>query len=250
MAEALDESALSQKFPSTLHNLEATPPSGAWEKINEALIEPETKVVPMRKRNNGFIRYAAAAAIIGIIAWGVTRFVGAGKNEAVAKTNEIIPADPINGTPERKIDVPTPAVPVVTDNADQALENSKQTIASNDSRTSNARTRVPRIEAEDDVYATSVRSGSLSKTLYTYEDHIPNIAEKYVTVMTPDGGFIRMAKKWSSLLCCISGEDQDKDCKDQLKKWQDKMAATPVNTPGNFIELLDLVNTLNSDTQL
>ena len=64
--------------------------------------------------------------------------------------------------------------------------------------------------------------------------------------MTPDGGIVRMSKKWGDLVCCVSGQDSDENCKDQIKKWQEKLACAPVAN-GNFMDILSLVNTLNTD---
>lgn len=94
-------------------------------------------------------------------------------------------------------------------------------------------------------------SEDLSQTLYAYADHIPTLADRYVMLMTPDGNIIRMSKKWSDLLCCVSGEEQDADCKDQLKKWQQKIASSELApSPGNFMDILGLVNSLNESNGL
>jgi hypothetical protein len=91
----------------------------------------------------------------------------------------------------------------------------------------------------------------LSQSIYAYEDHVPTIAERYVMLMTPDGNIIRMSKKWSELVCCVAGEDQDKDCKDQIKKWQEKIATSSLApSPGNFMDILNLVNSLNEGSEL
>ena len=52
--------------------------------------------------------------------------------------------------------------------------------------------------------------------------------------MTPDGNIIRMSKKWSGLVCCVSGEEQDEDCKNQIKKWQKKIATAYSSIPWQF----------------
>jgi len=89
------------------------------------------------------------------------------------------------------------------------------------------------------------------RAIYTYNDHVPKIADRYITLLTPDGSFIRMAKRWGNLLCCVAGEEQDADCKNQLKAWQDKLAESSVlSAPGNFMDIVTLVNSLNDDTQL
>ena len=77
------------------------------------------------------------------------------------------------------------------------------------------------------------------------------LTDRYIMLMTPDGNIIRMSKKWSDLVCCVSGEEQDADCKDQLKKWQEKMAASSLApSPGNFMDILSLVNSLDENNEL
>ena len=88
----------------------------------------------------------------------------------------------------------------------------------------------------------------LTQSIYAYEEHVPNLAESYIMLMTPDGNIIRMSKKWSDLVCCVSGEEQDDDCKDQLKKWQQKIATSSLApSPGNFMDIFSLVSSLNED---
>jgi hypothetical protein len=64
-------------------------------------------------------------------------------------------------------------------------------------------------------------------------------------LMTPNG-IVRVSKKLGDIVCCVTGEAEDEDCKDQLKKWQQKMATTTV-APGNFMDILTLVSSLNDN---
>ncbi len=84
--------------------------------------------------------------------------------------------------------------------------------------------------------------------VYAYNELSPtNIADRYVMLMTPNG-IVRMSKKLGNLVCCVSGQEQDEDCKDQLKKWQEKIACSPVApSPGNFMDILSLVSSLNNN---
>src|ERR1043165_954169 len=72
IAAALDESHISDEFPSTLYNAVATPPQDAWEKIAGALEPAEPAPVSITRRFS-FVRYAAAAAVIGLVAFGIFR---------------------------------------------------------------------------------------------------------------------------------------------------------------------------------
>jgi hypothetical protein len=45
------------------------------------------------------------------------------------------------------------------------------------------------------------------------------------------------------MVCCISGEAEDPACTDQLKKWREKIVASPLgHSADSFLELLQLVN--------
>ena len=94
-----------------------------------------------------------------------------------------------------------------------------------------------RYAAPDDDY---------TEPVYAFNEHTPNLADRYIMYMTPEGGIVRMSKKWGDLVCCVSGQDQDENCKDQIKKWQEKLACAPVAN-GNFMDIFSLVNTLNTD---
>lgn len=69
-------------------------------------------------------------------------------------------------------------------------------------------------------------------------------------LMTPDGQFIRMSKKLGDLLCCVSGEEQDPDCIDQMKRWRQKIAISNLTpSPGNFMDILNLVKSLQENRE-
>jgi hypothetical protein len=244
IATALDEPGPAAEYPSRLHDLEVTPPAGIWELISKSLdpvevSKPRTRVLPI------FLRYAAAAAVIAAVTFTVFSLVNSkpGKNEMASA----IPTARDSGSNERNI-VKAPVIDIpsntlLTDD-DHALEQSKKMLARLD--------HTPRLRSNKAAaIAASVYPGSgenITAPEFAYDDEVPDMADRYVMLMTPDGNFIRMSKKWSSLLCCVSGEEQDADCKDQLKKWQQKIAASPVTqSPGNFLDILGLVNSLDDE---
>ena len=58
-----------------------------------------------------------------------------------------------------------------------------------------------------------------------------NLASRYITLMTPEGNIIRMSKKLTDMVCCVSGEDENEECKDQMKKWREKIICLPAIPP-------------------
>src|SRR5260221_5992075 len=69
IAAELDESELIHEFPLKLYEIEITPPGAAWSKIKTSLDAEEIES-PKRKKVFPIFRYAAAAAIIELIAFG------------------------------------------------------------------------------------------------------------------------------------------------------------------------------------
>jgi hypothetical protein len=230
IAAALDESHISDEFPSKLYNAEVIPPATAWEKIANALETEHASPLPMRRKSYSFFRYAAAAVVIGLAAFGIIKWVGGNNDKsagglAVTRDNQQnnrqpdSPIDNNNKTVEGNTE--TQNVPAVTDDQPKPL-----------------------LKKVKNNYAVPGNSDDV-QPIYAYNEHTPDLADRYIMLMTPDGGIVRVSKKWENLVCCVSGQDQDADCKDQLKKWQEKLACSPVAT-SNFMDILSLVNTLNN----
>lgn len=225
---ALDESHLQDQFPSKLYNTEVAPPMNAWDRIAGAL-EPTTPSIG--RRNFPLLRYAAAAVLIGLLAFGVVKWMNRGGDktvDTVAITNE-----KTNGESKRQNEPPTntSTQDVATLKQDNvAPKNTEPAI------TAIKKSRIRDAEPADNDIAPT----------FAYNEHTPSLADRYIMYMTPDGGIVRMSKKWGSLVCCVSGQEQDEDCKDQIKKWQEKLACAPVAN-GNFMDILSLVNSLNTD---
>jgi hypothetical protein len=264
ISAALDEVATVNRFPSTLYNLEAAPPLAAWDKIEAALDQQEARPIPQRKRIIPFVRYAAAAVILGALAFGSLRLI----NGSSTKEQELATGD--NQIPANKQVITTPPATIENrpgteiaplsdeDNDARALEESKQTYASLDG---SVRKRLKRVNQEFlALPADPILIAANFNPAHTYEDldcsevttpsfaHFNSsidIAGRYALLMTPDGHVIRISKKLGELVCCVSGEEQDDHCVDQLKKWRQKIADSPVTpSPGNFMDILDLLHTL------
>jgi len=233
IAAALDESHLSDEFPSRLYNAEITAPADAWNKIAGALEPEHASAIPITRKSFSFFRYAAAAALIGLVAFGVIKFMNRSKgndDQAVVVTKE---KDRTDNTPagNSPVESNTPVVaetPGIT-TEDANLPKDEPAPVAKKSRT---RYAAPDVDYTEPVYA--------------FNEHTPNLADRYIMYMTPEGGIVRMSKKWGDLVCCVSGQDQDENCKDQIKKWQEKLACAPVAN-GNFMDIFSLVNTLNTD---
>jgi hypothetical protein len=248
IAAELDESAPGQKLASKLYNMEVAPPASAWSRIDTALYPAETETAPVvaiSRRRNSFLRYAVAAAVIGIAAFGIIKWMGGATD----------PDDSLANNPKRPdTTVKTPARIPVQPTPKEELAPANQPVGSTEMAVTETTPR-PRRDKSNAAISNAAYSYAdadyASNPLYAYEDHSPRIADRYIMLMTPEGNFIRMSKKWSDMVCCVSGEEQDADCKNQLKQWQQKLATSSVASPGNFLDILSLVNSLeNATTEL
>ena len=249
----LDDAELGHEFPATLYNMELTPPSTAWEKVNAAL-SPTTEAIvrPISRKQSPLLRYAAAAIVVGLIAFAAFKLVVNNNNNPeiankVAENNDTIKSGNNNLSAETsKVDDSKNGLAREDELADQ-----NRLLASLNSAVKKAGKKPGPNTRGYKLSEVLYPETELSQSIYAYEDHVPDIAERYVMLMTPDGNFIRMSKKWSDLLCCVSGEEQDADCKDQIKKWQQKIAtSTLAPSPANFLDILGLVNSLQENTEL
>lgn len=239
IAAALDESNLADEFPSKLYNAEATPPASAWDKIASSLESEHPVVIPLPRKSFPFFRYAAAAAVIGIIAFGIVKWTGSKNNQS--DTKELVVTK--DSTPANKETV------LPNENNVAETNTSKENISAEESNTNIANTdqvKATRIKKARNKYAIPDNMDA-TQPIYAYNEHTPNLADRYVMLMTPNGNIIRMSKKWGDFVCCVSGEEQDDDCKDQMKKWQEKLAASPGTSSGNFMDILSMVSSLNTD---
>jgi len=204
-----------------LYNTEITPPADIWQKIEQALGE---NTATKQRRIIPFFKYAAAAVLIGLVTWAGLQLINKNKRDtevAVAVTDP--PTAPQVITVKKD----------TTDEArnDAALEESKNTVAKLD---------VPK---KKKISSALHYSGYTNSDLEAIPD-ADKIADRYIVLMTPDGNFIRMSKKLSNMVCCVSGEEQDPDCKDQVERWRKQLACSSASHPGNFLDILDLVSSL------
>ncbi len=253
IAAELKQAGLTATFPERIYNAEITPPANAWEKISSSLHEKnETPVRPLYKRISPVVRYAAAAIVIGIIAFVVVKFsVGNnnGDNNSMQASNK---AGDTSHSGKVNTVIAPPASPAnAVDEDDKALEQSKTMVAKLNRPLKRSTQKLNEYSEENNVGYSDAAYRELSQSIYAYEDHVPSVAERYVMLMTPDGKIIRMSKKWGELLCCVSGEEQDAECQDQLKKWREKVANSSLApSPANFMDILELVNSLEEGPEL
>lgn len=256
IAASLNETALVSDYAKKLAGIEVAPPVNVWNKIKDTL-DADVVDLPKHRRFSPLMKYAAAAAIIGVLAWGGIRLINnkTTGNEVVRqnliKPKENSETSPVNNQPEIPVEtIGTTDVAAALDEAgnDAALEASKKTYAKLD--VSAAHSKIKKAarfyfgsSEEDDYQGGVTRSPGINEIMPGAE-----IADRYIILMTPDGNIIRMSKKLSDMVCCVSGEEQDKDCIDQMKKWREKIAnPAGAHSPGNFMDILSLLTSLQDN---
>jgi len=229
------------RIGSELTAAEQTPPVGTWQKIATELDEA---IQPKVRKMTPWWRYVAAAAVLVTIGLTILRFTQpASKAEETALHTDTIPA----GTPGNKdqhketLEELVSIAPSVTGEArnDAALEASKKTYA---------KLEYPAKKIAREVsgfYFNTYNEDAGTRGLSTEDNTLPDNkkAERYITLMTPEGNIIRVSKKLGGMVCCISGEAEDPACTDQLKKWREKIVASSLgHSADSFMDLLQLVN--------
>jgi len=247
------------EFPERLRQYEVKPPIGVWEKINSSLNAEEN--IPVRKitRIPSVLKYAAAAVIIiGLATFGIIKFSTktSGEKEVVKKENKVQPNDSFV-IPKSETSTPDIATTVTDEQRDEAaLEESKKTYAKLDiSESRRQELRQALMMTPVDPISSGASNNSLEVCFPDYVKAVLrnspsiNTAERYIMLMTPDGNLIRVSKKWSDLVCCVSGEDEADQCKDQLNRWRQKLATSSVApSPANFMDILSMVELLKDNT--
>ena len=255
IAATLDELALVNDYAGRLAGIEVDPPATAWNTIKTSLDAEHEAAVPEHRRFSPLLKYAAAAVIIGLLAWGgIQLFSKQTDATVVSKQNPI-----------QSIKSPETISPVLTITAadenmavtdiaasleearnDAALEQSKKTYAKLDVPV--MRGKIKNVAdfffVADDYEPTGTRGFSIEPP----ESPSIDISNRYIMLMTPDGNIIRMSKKLGNIICCVSGEEQDKDCIDQMKKWREKIASPSANhSSGNVLDILSLLNSMQDN---
>ena len=74
---------------------------------------------------------------------------------------------------------------------------------------------------------------------------------RYMMLLRPDGYIFRMSKKLSNMVNCMynaSAIEADENCRDQVKKWREKIAKSTINpSPDNFMDILTLIKSLDEN---
>lgn len=257
VAAALDESMNGFGFPDKIYNAQAIPPASVWSAIENELEAELSPVIPIKKRSASivFLRYAVAACLIGLIAFGAIRLFSKNTDtQSTADTNTNPPqsTETLTANPSVNEPVTEQQETAVTKTDDDALEQSKQTYAKLDLSRRSSYSKLYKSPVQLASYMSNEDDGKQPEIQYSHRaavsDSPAEDADRYVMYRDTDGRFIRISKKLAALFCCVSGEVQDEKCTTQLKQWREKIASSPFNpSPDNFMDILDLINSIQDN---
>lgn len=251
----LDGENTNPAYAAALYQMEIQPPANAWNHIKKNLDIDKEAALPEVRRFAPFLKYAAAAAVAGLLFWGGIQFYNNKKTTDASIATTTNPSDNNITKPNNSATLHLDAATAATEAAEEArseaaLEASKKTFASVDvdavirkaRKTTTASLNISNIDP-----SLTVQTRGLGDMYETADDQLAS-TDKYIVLMTPDGKIIRMSKKLGNMVCCVSGEEQDEDCVDQMSKWRKQIAEHPkALSPGNFLDIVSLVNSLQED---
>lgn len=255
---------------SRLFNLEVNPPTATWQKIKSSLDEKEEAPVVFLKNKDAvpIWKYAVAAAVIGLIAFSL---VWLNNDNGITQTNISLidknakpaiknPSLPESNPPSSEI--LSNQLPAET----QGQNNNPSIIAKANYNTGHYNNKPVYASAYMDEpkntpvqlansfsvndFEERVQPMQYGSRINTYNPSQVSNNNPYVMFISPDGYMVRISKKLAGMIGCIYNDNTlgNQDCKEKLQLWREKVAKSPITpTPGNFMDILDLVKTLQEN---
>ncbi len=254
ITSVLDNSENLDEFSSRIYNIEAMPPDSIWEKINKSLDEQTNIVFGKQRKNSLLARYAAAATVIGLIAFGTMNWLNKESENQLAKENNL--------KAKNSIIISNNQTSSYLNNNSGIKKLSGSDLALKNGKLNSGKLYIPKrtpvrkkinlpvellnSSSPENKLAQMRHSKNVQPSFANYK--IKNSSDRYITLTTPEGRVIRISQKWGDLACTVSGEDQDMECKEQLEKWRERLACSPLApSSGNFLDILSMVNSLKEN---
>ncbi len=212
-------------------------------------MQKQQTAVPVRRIIPLFLRYAVAASIIGMLTWGAFQLFN-NKNKEIPIATESTPKNNPESIPKNKTAI-LPDGSIAIDDITASLEEARNDAALEASKNTYAKLDVKfaksKIKNVADFYFVPETDEPGVRGLGNWQPPTKrnDFTDRYFFLMTPEGNIIRISKKLSDIVGCVAGAEQDKECLDQLKRWQQKMAnPKSAHSSGNLLEILNLANSL------
>ena len=239
------------QYPSRLYNLEVAPRSELWNKILTFL---ETEKAPLQIASKGritpFIRYAVAACVIGLVAFGAFKLMNQKTGAGPVATKTVLPqkdsSTPANQSSTQE-SAPAPSDNLAKENPVLAQTDIKPRKRNLPEPTYMTQVAIASPTAMGSKAISDFRRVSLSGDIPGNCSQISD-ADPYLMFVNPDGYLIRISKKLAETLGCIytNGNSSEYNrCQDQIKKWRDKIAQSPAtSSPDNFMDVLNVIKSV------
>ena len=243
---------MSENLKNKMYNYEVIPPQGVWESIDRLLAEenatsekPAAVIFPKRSGKLKFIAMAAAAVVILIVFIIIFR-----TTSKITTTTAGIYTDSdgnyANSLPDgnktllkyKRADAIL-KVPFESDSSSSSEDASL--LANNDAPP----TAGPTENTVNDNARVDKNKASDSKK----QDHGLNKVKTYITITGPEGQPVKISSKIASLLVKSDQKDTvNVKWNKKLLEWKNTMQSnTLAATPGNFLDIVELTNTLTEN---
>ena len=241
-----------EQYPEKLYNIEVAPPPQAWNKILMLLDRRESlPETPKKGRIVSFVRYAAAACIIGVIAFGAFKLLNQTTGNKPVAIKTVAPQK--DSSPTSNQNPTQQPIPSLSNNLPKESSSLAQIETKHRKKTlPEAATYMTQMAATFPAAAGSKSVSDFSQI--SLKGDIPgncsliSDADPYLMFVNPDGYLIRISKKLAETLGCIytnGNSNEYNRCQDQIKKWRDKIAQSPAtSSPDNFMDILNVIKTI------
>ena len=239
-----------EQYATKLYNIEVTPPAQAWNKISSLLDEEKTLPnISQKGRIILFVRYAAAACIIGVLALGAFKLLNQKTVKEPVAVKAVSPAKDsvLNQNATQQL------IPPQSNN----LPTEGQSLARVETKSRKKNSPEPATYMTQMAATSPTPIGSRSTSDFTQVSLTGEIpgncsqisdADPYIMFLNPDGYLIRISKKLAETLGCVysnGNSEQYNRCQDQIRKWRDKIAQSPAtSSPDNFMDVLNVIKSV------
>ena len=239
-----------EQYATKLYNIEVTPPAQAWNKISSLLDEEKTlPKISQKGRIILFVRYAAAACIIGVLALGAFKLL----NQKTVKEPVAVKAVSPGKDSVLNQNATQQLIPPQSNN----LPTEGQSLARVETKSRKKNWPEPATYMTQMAATSPTPIGSRSTSDFTQVSLTGEIpgncsqisdADPYIMFLNPDGYLIRISKKLAETLGCVysnGNSEQYNRCQDQIRKWRDKIAQSPAtSSPDNFMDVLNVIKSV------
>ncbi len=242
----LNDQLLQQK----LEDLKIPAPSAAWKNIEEHLeSKPSANVLPLHNRKRLMLQLAAAI-VTGVVLLGGYRML---RQTQPGDTNVVLQAPPVQQQPQKinESTVPAAAEPAAEVPAkSKAVVSRKKVTAPGTGATENVADHIVTLSptAATVMHAHQIRKKPVSINNSGFQEN------KYLVVLDSKGELVRVTRKLIQMKCLegnpqeleteLTAALQSRNCDNQIKKWQEKIAQSAALSSGGFpIDIHEVIQT-------